>query len=191
MSGEKPVATCVGWVVTRRLARVPSVDAHLLATDALSETPFPPPPAFPPPCGPAIAAVALVLMCSGASRPRALLQKFRNRPGFRRLATRDPERRDDESCLARSRVSVSHESSDRGVRAIRASREVGRAPRSPPCTRKKAVLSRESRKSRPTEDLGHASSAPSFPGAQSTSYPFLGSRTLDLCSTKILHRRGM
>lgn len=72
--GKKPVATCVGGVVMRRLARVPSVDAHLLATDALSETPFPPPPAFPPPCGPAIAAVALVLMCAGASRPRALLQ---------------------------------------------------------------------------------------------------------------------
>lgn len=36
--------------------------AYLRATAALSETPLPPPPAFPPPVGPAIAAVAFVLI---------------------------------------------------------------------------------------------------------------------------------
>ena len=76
--------------------------------------------------------------CALARPVHGRCSKFRNRPGFRRLATRDPERRDDEGCLARSRASDSHESSDRGVRAIRASREVGRPPRSPPGTRKKA-----------------------------------------------------
>lgn len=71
-----PDSECtVCWVV-------PTESSHLLATDALSDTPFPPAPALPPSVALAIAAVAFVLIVESS--------ESREKPNFPESESRSP-----------------------------------------------------------------------------------------------------